>query len=48
MDNLSTFSTFTTSASATRPVRAGDSKAPNSCAALMITETAGPSYLYGQ
>ena len=45
MDSLST---FTTSASATRPVRAGDSKAPNSCAALMITETAGPSYLYGQ
>ena len=38
MDNLST---FVTSASATRPVRAGDSKAPNSCSALLITETAG-------
>lgn len=38
MNNLST---FVTSASATRPVRAGDSKAPNSCAALLLTETAG-------
>lgn len=38
MNNLST---FTTSASATRPVRAGDSKGPNSCSALLVTETAG-------
>ncbi len=38
---MDTLSTFTTSASATRPVRAGDSKAPNSCSALLLTETAG-------
>jgi hypothetical protein len=41
MSTMDNFSTFTTSASATRPVRAGDSKAPNSCSALLITETAG-------
>lgn len=37
MDN---FSTFTTSASATRPVDSAG-KGPNSCSALLITETAG-------
>lgn len=41
MSTMDTLSTFTTSASATRPVRAGDSKAPNSCSALLIAETAG-------
>lgn len=44
---MDSFSTFTTSASATRPVRAGDSKAPNSCSALLLTGAA-TSYLYGQ
>ena len=40
MSTMDNFSTFTTSASATRPVDSAG-KGPNSCSALLITETAG-------